>query len=124
MKMAIQRKINAQLVKAATLGPIGDGVKTLTRDELEDRVADQADRHGVYPPAWPMLVDAAREIGCTFLDPDTVALPLAMRASWATRETLWECPHCGECNAPDKIGEPNGYRLCVGCGRSSDTDDD
>jgi len=48
------------LIKAATIGLIGDGVKYITTEKLQARLEDQADRLGTKRPAWPIIVDAVR----------------------------------------------------------------
>ena len=66
---------NVALLKAATVGLIGDGVKTITHAELQNRVTAQAGRLGVFPPSWPAIVDAARYMGWIIQTHD-IELPL------------------------------------------------
>lgn len=49
------------LLKAASLGPLGDRVQGMPLEELHTRVVDQAKRHGVHAPSWPRFVDIVRE---------------------------------------------------------------
>ena len=70
-------RANAKLVKAATIGLIGDGVKTITHVELQNRVMAQAARFGVLSPAWPATVDAVRYVGYIIRTHD-VELPQAI----------------------------------------------
>lgn len=71
---------NVALLKAATVGLIGDGVKTITHAELQNRVTAQASRLGIFPPSWPAIVDAARYMGWIILT-HHIELPLPpMRA--------------------------------------------
>ena len=73
-------RTNMTLVKAATIGLIGDGVKSIAHAALQQRVIAQAARHGVYPPVWPAIVDAARAIGCVFHTHDAeLPLPAGVR---------------------------------------------
>lgn len=57
----VEQVLEAQeLVKAATVGLIGDGVKFIEHSSLVSRVADQAAKLGKALPAWPIVVDAVR----------------------------------------------------------------
>lgn len=49
------------LLKAASLGPLGDRATGMPLEDLHGRLVDQADRHGVHAPAWPMFIDLVRE---------------------------------------------------------------
>ncbi len=51
------------LIKRATIGLIGDGVKTISTGELYERVCDQADRVGEHKPSWPAFIDAIANLG-------------------------------------------------------------
>jgi len=56
-------KRNAQkFVKEATMGWIGDGMKACTWTALQNRVEYVADKYGLFAPAYPMLIDAVREV--------------------------------------------------------------
>ena len=70
-------RANAKLVKAATVGLIGDGVETISHVELQNRVNAQAMRSGVLPPAWPATVDALRYVGY-IIHPHHIELPLTV----------------------------------------------
>lgn len=63
-----------KLLKAASLGPLGDQARGMPLDELHIRIVDQAERHGVHAPAWPVFVDLVREAPYLRFDEKTLTI--------------------------------------------------
>jgi len=55
-----RKELNERLIKRATLGLIGDGVRKIELAELDIRVHDEAERLGEFAPSYPALVEALR----------------------------------------------------------------
>jgi hypothetical protein len=52
---------NKELLKKAIFGLIADNVKKIDLNTLYSRIKDQADKYGVYYPAWSIFIDTLRE---------------------------------------------------------------
>jgi len=64
-----------QAINQATVGLIGDKVKTITSKRLYARTIDQCERLGINHPSWAKFVEEARATGITFPNFKTAKLP-------------------------------------------------
>ncbi len=71
-----QRLAFEHLVKQATIGLIGDGVKTIDLKDLYDRVQDQGYKIGVCSPSWSALVDTIERLNGYAMESDLSYLVL------------------------------------------------
>ena len=80
MSKTPQRERFERLVKDATTGLIGDGVRVISLPALFDRVQHQGQRRGWFAPSWAALVDTLEgmdDYDVSGFEDYTVTLPKA-----------------------------------------------